>query len=78
MAEELDFDLGTEDMHCECSTCKCCYEPAGCVATIDLSIIRDAKLRILVVKGPSYREQNCINWKMNEICEQAVAAYNHK
>ena len=51
-------------------------DPAGCVATTALSIIRDAKVRMLVAKGPSYREQN---WKMNEdICRQDVAAYKRK
>ena len=63
-------------MYCECSTCKYCYDPAGCVATTDLSIIRDAKVRMLVAKGQSYREQN---WKVNEdICRQDVAAYKRK
>jgi hypothetical protein len=32
---------------------KYCYEPAGHVVTGDLTIIRDAKLRSLVMKGPS-------------------------
>ena len=54
--ELLDFNSGTEDMQCDCSTCKYCYEPAGHVVTGDLSIIRDAKLRALVEKGPSFLE----------------------
>ena len=58
VVEKLDFDSGTEDMQCDCSTCKYCYEPAGHVVTGDLSIIRDATLRVLVEKGPSFREQN--------------------
>ena len=79
VVEELDFDGGTGDMHCDCSTCKYCYEPAGHVVTGDLNIIRDAKLRSLVEKGPSFREQNSINWKINEdICRQAVAEYKSK
>ena len=74
VVEKLDFDSGTEDMQCDCSTCKYCYEPAGHVVTGDLSIIRDAMLRALVEKGPSCREQNSINWKINEdICRRAVA-----
>ena len=57
--EDLDFDVGTEDMCCDCPTMYAyCYEPAGHVVTGDLTIIRNAKLRALVVKGPSYREQN--------------------
>ena len=38
------------------------YEPAGHVFSGDLAIIRNAKLCAL---GPSYREQNPINWKLN-------------
>ena len=41
--QELDFDVGTEGMHCDCSTCRYCYEPAGHVVTGDLNIIKDAK-----------------------------------
>ena len=57
----------TEDMRCDCSTCEYSYEPAGHV-TGDLNIIRDDKLRTLIAKGPSYREQN----SGKEICRQAV------
>ena len=64
--QELDFDVGTEGMHCDCSTCRYCYEPAGHVVTGVLNIIRDAKLRALIRKGPSYREQNSIDWRVNE------------
>jgi hypothetical protein len=64
VVEELDLDEGTENVYCDC------YEPAGHVVTGDLTIIRDAKLRSLytyvVMKGPSYREQNCIDWTTNE------------
>jgi hypothetical protein len=77
--EELDFDRGTEGMQCECSTSSYCYEPAGHVITGDLNIIRDANLRSLIEKGPSYREQNNVNWKINEkICRNAIAEYKRK
>ena len=34
---------------------------------------------IYIQKGPSYREQNYINWKINErICRNAIAEYKHK
>ena len=39
VVEELDFDIGTEDMHCNCSTCDYCYEPAGHVVTGDLNML---------------------------------------
>ena len=33
----------------------------------------------MIEKGPSYREQNCINWKINEkICKDAVAECKRK
>ena len=45
----------------------------------NMYIIRDATLRALVEKGPSFREQNAINWKINEdICRRAVAEYKCK
>ena len=74
VVEELDVNRSTEGMCCDCSTSTYCYEPAGHVVTGDLTIIRDAKLRSLVRKGPSYREQNCIDWTVNErLCREAVA-----
>ena len=74
VVEELDFDVGTGDMYCECSTNNYCYEPAGHVTG---DIIRAASLRSLIEKGPSYREQNRINWKINEkTCKDAVAECN--
>ena len=53
VVEELDLDEGIENVCCDCSDSKYCYEPAGHVVTGDLTIIRDAKLRSLVMKGPS-------------------------
>ena len=58
VVEELDLTRGTEGMCCDCSNSSYCYEPVGHVMTGDLTIIWDAKLRSLVRKGPSYREQN--------------------
>ena len=66
-------------MLCDCSTSTYCYEPVGHVITGDLHVIRDAKLRSLIARGPSYREQNPILWKVNEeICREAVSAYKRK
>ena len=61
-------------MCCDCSTSSNCYEPVGHVVTggVDLTIM-DAKIRSLVTKGPSFREQNCT---VNErLCREAVAEY---
>ena len=51
----------------------------GHVVTGNLSIIKDSKLRQLIKKGPSYREQNNINWNVNaKICKEAVSKYKVK
>ena len=42
------------------------YEPHGHVITGDLRIVRNRKLRCLLEKGPKYREQNIIDWKLNK------------
>ena len=79
VVQELDIDRGIKDMFCDCSTSKYCYEPAGHVITGDLTIVRDAELRSLIEKGQSFREQNCINWSINEsLCKEAVAKYKRK
>ena len=74
--EELDIDKGAGNMCCDCSRIKYCYEPAGHVITGDLKI---AELRGLIEKGPSYREQNYINWNVNKnLWKEAVAKYKLK
>ena len=51
--------------------------PAEKSCTALTSLRRDAKLRTLVEKGPSFRERN--SWKINEdICRRAVAEYKCK
>ena len=56
-----------EGLQCQCSMSDFCYQPVGHVVTGDLTIIRDAKLRHLIAKGPSYREQNVIDWTVNAV-----------
>ena len=68
-------------MECSCSLSEFCYGPAGhdIVITGDLRIIKDGKVRELVNKGPSYREQNNIDWSLNAtICKEAVTNYKVK
>ena len=66
-------------MECSCNSSEFCYGPAGHEVTGDLRIIKDAKLRELVNKGPSYREQNNIDWGLNaRICKEAVTKYKVK
>ena len=79
VVENLDVNVGTSNMCCDCHTSKYCYGPAGHVVTGDLNVIRDAKLRALIEKGPSYREQNYVDWRVTErLCREAVAKYKHK
>ena len=65
VVEELDLDKGTVGMECNCSSSNYRYTPCGHVVTGDLSIIRNTKLKNLIKKGPTYREQNNIDWKVN-------------
>ena len=79
VVKELDLDNGTKDIKSSFSSSDFCYGPAGHVVTGDLRIIKDAKLRELVNKGPSYREQNNIDWNLNaRICKEAVTKYKVK
>jgi len=79
VVEELDMDAGTVGMKCSCDSSKYRYEPCGHVVTGDLSIIRDVKLRNLILKGPMYREQNNVNWSVNlKNCKAAVSRYVRK
>ena len=79
VVEDLNADIGTSNMYCECNASEYCYGPVGHVVTGDLSIIKDAKLRNLIEKGPSYRKQNQVNWSITErLCKEAVAKYKRK
>ena len=51
---------------CQCKEFKFCYEPHGHVITGDLRIIKNARLRKLVAKGPKHRKPNRVNWKATE------------
>ena len=79
VVEDLDMDAGTAGMDCSCSSSNYKYEPCGHVVTGDLSIIKDVKLRNLIKKGPTYREQNNIDWRVNvKNCKEAVTKYFRK
>ena len=44
-----------------------------------MNIIKDVKLRNLIKKGPTYREQNNIDWEVNRRnCKEAVTKYMGK
>ena len=73
------MDNGTDDIECSCSSSSYRYEPCGHIVTGDLSIIRDITLKDLIKKGSSYREQNHIDWKVNEkTSKEAVSRYCQK
>ena len=77
--KELDFDVGTSNMTCNCSSSEFKYIPTGHVITGNLDIIKDKSLRKLIQKGPSFREQNNINWDLNaKICREAIRNYKDK
>ena len=59
-----DYHNASSSCDCESSTFR--YEPHGHVITGDLRIVRNRKLRRLLEKGPKYREQNVIDWKLNK------------
>ena len=75
----LDVNVGSNNVSCECVTSKYCYDPVGHVVTGDLTVIKDTKLRALIEKGPSYREQNYVDWRVTEkLCREAVSKYKRK
>ena len=79
MVGELDLNVSTRDMCCECVTSRYRYERVGHVITGDLTVIRVAKLHALICKCPSYREQKYVDWRIEkQIWTQAVAAYKQK
>ena len=74
--KDLDFEIGTTNLSCDCHVSDFRYEPVGHVVTGNLGIVENKKLRKLLSKGPSYREQNNINWDTNQkIIKKAVRAY---
>ena len=55
------------------------YEPHGHVITGDLRIVKNRNLRRLLLKGAKYREQNTVDWKLNEkILTKGVDEYSKK
>ncbi len=64
-----------KDHPCECS--KSPFDPNhGHVMTGNLNIIANHKLRVLLSKGPSYREANDIDWGKVFVCiKKGISAY---
>ena len=77
--KNLDFNVGTHDMSCNCKNSIYIDKDIGHVLTGNFNIIKDRKLRKLIQKGPSYREQNNINWNTNlKNCIKAIKEYKTK
>ena len=63
----INFDYNNDSSSsCDCESSAFRYEPHGHVITGDLRIVKSRKLRRLLEKGPKYREQNTIDWKLNK------------
>ena len=72
--KDIDFTVGTTNITCSSSPFK--YAPVGHVITGNLNTIEDNPLRMLLKRGPHFREQNNINWIMNRcICREADRKY---
>jgi len=63
---DIDVSNYNTTSSCDCESSPFCYEPHGHVITGDLRIVKNRNLRRLLKKGPKYREQNTVNWKLNE------------
>ena len=47
---------------CDCASSRFCDSHHGHIVCGDLRIIKNKKLRVLLSKGPSYREPANMNW----------------
>ena len=76
MVNELNMNCGTAGMVCSFNSSRYKYESCGHVVTGDLSIIKHVNLS---GRGPAYREQNNIDWRVNlKNCKAAVSRYAKK
>ena len=65
MCQSMDFEVGTKEIVALSHISHFRYEHVGHVITGNLDIIENRKLRKLLSKGPSYWEQNNVNWNTN-------------
>ena len=60
----LETDKWNADTHhCDCSNAKFCDPNHGHLVTGDLNFVTNDELRLLLTKGPTYREANDVDWK---------------
>ena len=58
---DLDFEMGTTNISCDCHMSDFRYEPVGHVVTGNLGIIENRKLRKLLSKGRAYFRRLCMH-----------------
>jgi hypothetical protein len=68
---------------CDCEGSEYCNEKLGHILTGDLSIVKEAKLRELLTKGPKYRERRKVDLDkvregIKQSLEQVVQAWSNK
>ena len=74
--KDLDFERGTTNLSCDYHVSDFRYEPEGHIVIGNLGIVGNRKPRKLLSKGPSYKQQNNINWDTNQkIIKKAVRVY---
>ena len=79
VVSDIDFSVGFNMVTCECSSSPYVYGPAGHVITGNLRIIGNKHIRRLLIKGPSYREQNYVNWnEVQDLLLDAIRRYKIK
>ena len=79
VVSKIDFAIGSRDMVCNCVSSPYNYGPAGHVVTGNLRIVDNRHIRQVLIKGPSYREQNGINWnRIRTLLLDAVRTYKKR
>ena len=66
MCTQFTQSDGPDSFMCECdANSKFVHPNIGHIVTGDLDIVQNLQLRKLLLKGPKFREQNHINWRLN-------------
>ena len=73
VVEDLETKEWDADAHtCACSNSEFCDSDHGHIVTGNLNIVANDKLRLLLSKGPTYREANNVDWKKVFHCINGV------
>ena len=60
--KNIDFEVGTMDILCDCHMSHFRYDPVGHVITEKVGIIKIGTKKTIKQRAIVYREQNGINW----------------